>query len=197
MPRGGRARAVRGRSDCYCPSNWTREVTRRGRGVRADRRDPIEHAALVSLNLPAFSGVPAVLSSQSRCQTLARTRVDNLDCHTKLKSRQAPRLPYTLTQHIPPLRVSIPEKSSDFSLLCVLCAHAGDGGSYSCSIASTTDTSISPPSPPMSPPPPCPPPPRPPPPIPPPLRSPPPSVHTVSLDVGSCARLLRVARVAR
>ena len=33
----------------------------------------------------------------------------------------------------------------------MLCALAGDGGSYSCSIASTTDTSISPPSPPDEP----------------------------------------------
>ena len=56
---------------------------------------------------------------------------------------QAHRLPDTLTQHIPPLRAHNPGNSSDFRLICVLCALAGDGGSYSCSIASTTDTSIS------------------------------------------------------
>ena len=83
-------------------------------------------------------------------QTPARTRVHNLDCHTQPKNPQAPRLLDTLTQHIPPLRAHNPGNSSDFRLICVLCALAGDGGSYSCSIASTTDTSISPPSPPMT-----------------------------------------------
>ena len=45
---------VRGRSGCYVPRLWLSEVTRRGRGAPADRRDPREHAMLVSVSLGVF-----------------------------------------------------------------------------------------------------------------------------------------------